>query len=94
LLAAPASAARHQKRRARQLTARKSSEDVLDRAANESNHLDARRSEPCLERRRDGAANENFRTQAGQFGGSVHCVRPDQPHLLPPDFASIFEIDD
>jgi hypothetical protein len=85
-------AAWHQECRVRQLTVQKSGEDVLDRAADESDHLHARRGQSRFERGGDGPTDKDVRAKASQIGGPAECIRLGQPHLLAPQFPSVFEV--
>jgi hypothetical protein len=82
----------HQECGARQSAFQKCVENGLDRAADESDHLHACRGQSRLDRGRDGAADEDVRAKASQIGGPAECIRLGQPHLLAPQFPSVFEI--
>jgi hypothetical protein len=81
----------HQECGVRQLTAQKSSEDILDRAADKPDHLHACGSQSRLERGGDGAANQDIRAEASQVSDPGGGLGPGQPNLLAPQFAPILD---
>ncbi len=81
----------HQECRGRQSAIQKSGEDVLDCAADESDHLHAGRGQSRFQRGRNCPANEHIHAEARHLGRPAQGIRSGQPYFLAPQSPSVLD---